>query len=141
MVGDTPYEDIMWLADIQDEDQDLVKSFVTIAMNARNRDQAHSNWNLNSKGRENFTKIENAVYKRFPDLKLYDDWGAQAQNLATKILGDVLLAGIKKDIVVLPIDNAVAVQQRHENWAVEAMLESWNKHVDHGQTRLKVDRP
>lgn len=138
-IGDNPYEDIMWLADIQD--RDLVKSFITIAMAARNRDQAHSRWNLNSSGTENFGKIESAVNKRFPDLKLYDDWSVQAQNLERAILRDVVLAGIKKDIVVLPIHDAVAVQQRHENWVVDAMLESWSKHVDHGEARLKIERP
>ena len=137
--GDTPYEDIMWLADIQD--RDLVKSFFTTAIGASSRSSAHSKWNLNSGGTDNFRKIENAVTRRFPDLKLYDDWGTSAQNLEGAILREVMLAGIKKDIVVLPVHDAVAVQQRHEGWAVDAMLESWNKHVGHDFARVKVDRP
>ena len=137
--GDTPYEDIMWLADIQD--RDLVKSFFMTAIGASSRSSAHSRWNLNSGGTDNFRKIENAVIRRFPDLKLYDNWGISARNLEGAILREVMLAGIKKDIVVLPVHDAVAVQQRHEGWAVDAMLESWNKHVGHDFARVKVDRP
>ena len=46
-----------------------------------------------------------------------------------------------KDIAALPVHDAVAVQQRHERWAVDAMLESWDNHIGHGRARLKVDRP
>ena len=138
-IGDTPYEDVMWLADIKDKD--LIQSFVTIAIEARNRDQAYSRWNLSSYGRENFIKIENALKKRFPELKLYNDWSSEAENIERAILKDVMLTGIEKDILALPVNNSLAVQQRHESWAVDSMLESWDKHVVHGQTRLKVDRP
>ena len=57
--------------------------------------------------------------KRFPMLKLYDDWGIHAQNLEGAILRDVMLQGVDKGIVVLPVHDAVAVQQKHEEWAVE----------------------
>ena len=138
-IGETPYEDIMWIADIKD--RALVRSFVTIAIWARNRDQAHSRWKLNSNDTGTFFKIENALKKRFPELKLYNDWSRQAQDIEGAILRDIMLAGIEKDVPVLPVNNAIAIQQRHESWAVESMLESWDKHVDYGRTRLKVSRP
>ncbi len=138
-IGDTPYEDVMWLADVKD--MGLIQSFIAIALWARNRNQAYSRWNLNSNGAENFIKIENAVKKRFPELELYNNWGSHAENLEGAILREIILTGIGKDILVLPVNNAIAVQQKHESWAVDSMLESWDKHIDNGKTRLKVDRP
>jgi hypothetical protein len=55
-------------------------------------------------------------------LKLYDGWGINAQNLEGAILRDVMLQGVDTDIVVLPVHDAVAVQQKHEQWAVECAV-------------------
>lgn len=35
------------------------------------------------------------------------------------MLREVMLKGIEKDIVVLPVNDAVAVQQKHESWALD----------------------
>jgi len=56
-------------------------------------------------------------------------------------LKDVLFGGIKKDIVRLPVDGAVAVEQRHQDWAKEVMLETWERHMDGVKTLVKVDMP
>jgi hypothetical protein len=37
--------------------------------------------------------------------------------------------------------NAVAVQQQHQDWAKEVMLETWHEHMDGVKTRIKVDMP
>ena len=97
--------------------------------------------NLDKLGTDNFRVIEAATVQRFPMLKLYNDWGVFAQNLEGSILREVMLNGIKKDIVVLPVHDAVAVQQKHESWAMDAMSEAWDKHVGYGKARLKVDKP
>jgi hypothetical protein len=52
-----------------------------------------------------------------------------------------MLKGIEKDIVVLPVHDAIAVQQSDEGWAVDAMSEGWDQHVGFGRARLTVDRP
>ena len=62
---------------------------------------------------------------------------------------EVMLAGIKKDIVVLPIHDAVAVQQEHADWAHETMKECWCNNMlgDDGKRlkgvlpRLKINVP
>ena len=145
--GDTPYEDIMELANV---DRALVKSFITIAMGASSRDKARSSWNDNRSSRKvrladgDFREIEAATNKRFPMLKLYDDWGIHAQSLEGAILRDVMLQGVDKGIVVLPVHDAVAVQQKHEEWAIGTMLEAWSRVVASGgaeRARVKVDRP
>ena len=146
--GDSPYEDIMGLAG--QRSRDLVKSFITVAMGASSRDKARSSWNDNRSSRKvrrtdsDFLAIEAATNKRFQMLKLYDGWGIHAQNLEGAILRDVMLQGVDKDIVVLPVHDAVAVQQKHEQWAVDTMLEAWSRAVSSGgsaRARIKIDRP
>ena len=91
-----------------------------------------------------FQAIEAATNKRFQMLKLYDDWGIHAQNLEGAILRDVMLQGVDKGIVVLPVHDAVAVQQKHEEWAIGTMLEAWSRVAASGgaaRARVKVDRP
>ena len=137
--GETPYEDIMELASI--DDRNLAKSFVTKAMGASSRTQALSSWNLESRGKQNFVALEQAVATRYPALELFNDWGIQAQNLEGAMLREVMLSGLEKDVVALPVHDAVAVQQRHEEWAADAMQEAWDKHIRAGRPRLTVDRP
>lgn len=141
-IGDTPYEDIMELAQIRDRDR--VKTFVTTALSASSRTAANSSWNHDNLGAQFFGRLELAMIKRFPKLKLYDSWGIQAQSLEGSILRQVMLQGMEKDIVCLPVHDAVAIPQQHEKWAVDAMLEAWERVVSTGKAgaaraRVKVD--
>ena len=86
-------------------------------------------------------RIHDAALKRFPKLQLFDGWGVYAQNFEGQILKDVMLQGVKKDIVCLPVHDAVAVQQQHQAWAEEVMLETWSRHMDGVKTKVKVDMP
>ena len=55
-----------------------------------------------------------------------------------------MLQGVDKGIVVLPVHDAVAVQQKHEDWAVDTMLEAWSRVAASGsaaRARVKIDRP
>jgi hypothetical protein len=140
--GDSPYEDIMSIAGI--DDRDLVKSFITTALGAASKRAAQSSWNKKALGSENFVALEQAVKQRYPELILFDDWGINAQNIEGAILRDVMLQGVDKDIVVLPVHDAVAVQQKHEQWAVDTMLEAWSCAAASGgsaRARIKIDRP
>ncbi len=99
-----------------------MKSFITTALEAASKRAAQSSWNKKALGSENFVALEQAVKQRYPELILFDDWGINAQNIEGAILRDVILQGIDKDIVVLPVHDAVAVQQKHEQWAVECAV-------------------
>ena len=88
-----------------------------------------------------FETIENAMLKRFPKLDLYKGWGLHAQNLEGRILKYVLLEGIKEDIVGLSVHDAIAVQQQHQQWAKEVMLETWQEHLKGVKAKVKVDFP
>jgi len=37
--------------------------------------------------------------------------------------------------------HAPAVQQQHQNWAKEVMLETWQAHLGGVMTKVKVDLP
>ena len=39
------------------------------------------------------------------------------------------------------LHDAVAVQQQHQNWAKEVMLETWQEHMHGVGTKVKVDLP
>ena len=47
-----------------------------------------------------------------------------------------MLEGIKEDIVCLPVHDAIAVQQQHQHWAKEVMLETWQAHLDGVRTKV-----
>lgn len=51
------------------------------------------------------------------------------------------LEGVKEDIVCLPVHDSIAVQQGHEDWAKEVMLETWQEHAKGVETKVKVDYP
>ena len=42
-------------------------------------------------------------------------------------------------MVCLPVHDAVALQQQHQNWAKEVMPETWQEHLDGVKTKVKVD--
>jgi len=52
-----------------------------------------------------------------------------------------VLQSVKKDIVCFPVHDAVAVQQQHQAWAKDVMLETWQAHVNGVGTKVKVDFP
>ena len=149
--GDTPYEDICDIAGFEHSRRTLVKAFVTRALGSGNntllqgsedsREKAMRACNSTGMTNKEFETIEYATLKRYPKLDLYKGWGLHAQNLEGQILKNVILKGIKEDIVCLPVHDAVAVQQQHQNWAKEVMLEAWQAHLGGVRTKVKVDLP
>ena len=149
--GDTPYEDICDIAGFERSRRTLVKAFVTRALGSGNntllqgsedsREKAMRACNSTGMTNKEFETIEYATLKRYPKLDLYKGWGLHAQNLEGQILKNVILKGIKEDIVCLPVHDAVAVQQQHQGWAKEVMLETWQEHLDGVRTKVKVDLP
>ena len=134
--GDTPYEDICHEAGVASRAS--VKHFLTVAMGASDEASGKRRLSLDGFNREVVDRIHAGTLKRYPKLELFKGWGIFAQNFEGQILKDVLLEGIKEDIVCLPVHDAVAVQQ-HQNWAKEFMLETRQEHMDGVKTRVKVD--
>ena len=137
--GNTPYEDICHEAGVAG--RDAVKRFMTIAMGASDETSGKRRLRLDGFKREVIDRIHAGTLRRYPKLELFKGWGIFAQNFEGQILKDVLLEGIKEDIICLPVHDAVAVQQQHQNWAKEVMLETWQEHMDGVRTKVKVDLP
>jgi len=135
--GDTPYKDICHEAGVAS--RDMVKKFITVAMGASDEKSGKSRLRLDGFDSQVIDRIHTGTLKRYPKLELFKGWGIFAQNFEGQILKDVMLEGIKEDIVCLPVHDAVAVQQQHQNWAKEVMLETWEEHMDGVKTKIKVD--
>ena len=135
--GDKPYEDICYEAGVAS--RDMVKKFITVAMGASDEKSGKSRLRLDGFDSQVIDRIHTGTLKRYPKLELFKGWGIFAQNFEGQILKDVMLEGIKEDIVCLPVHDAVAVQQQHQDWAKEVMLETWREHMDGVNTKVKVD--
>ena len=137
--GDTPYEDICDQASVAS--RGMVKRFITVAMGAKDEMSGRKALYQESFDDDFIDRIYAGVQKRFPKLELFRGWGIFAQNLESQTLNEVMLEGIKKDIVCLPVHDAIAVQQQHQDWAKEVMLETWQEHLKGVKTKVKVDSP
>ena len=143
--GDTPYEDIADSAGLFGSRSDIrakAKNFITFAMGSSSKGETRSLCRLNGINDVNFDALVAAAEKLYPRLELFNGWGIYAQNYEGQILKQVMLEGIKKDIVCLPVHDAVAVQQEHLKWVEETMLECWDRQMEtSGLARVKVDLP
>lgn len=137
--GETPYEDICVEAGVAS--RAMVKQFITVANEASDEKSGKSRLRLDGFDNQVIERIHKGALKRFPKLKLFKGWGIFAQNYEGQILKDVMLEGIKEDIVCIPVHDAVAVQQQHQEWAKEVMLETWQEHLDGVTTKVKVLMP
>ena len=138
--GATPYEDIGAAAFGLSKNK--VKEFIKVAMGADDIGKAASRCALTGINKQDFQRLTDAANRVFPDLDLFTGWGIHGQNYEGQILKQVMLEGIKKDIVCLPVHDAVAVQQEHLKWAEETMLECWDRQMEKsGLARVKVDLP
>ena len=144
--GDTPYEDIVELADLSVDSLDArgkVKDFITKALGASNERDARGAF-IKQKGHSTqmFDVIKAATYERFPNVVLFNGWGIKAQSLEGEILRKVMVEGVKKGISTLPVHDAIAINREHAEWAQEAMARVWTEVVGNGiKTKIKVDYP
>ena len=141
--GETPYEDIGELAG--NIERQRIKNYMTRAISSGDRKEAKKACTGEGITHKQFDFIEAAVIKRYPKLSLYTGFGVNAQSLEGQILKQVMLEGVDKGIVALPVHDAVAVTQDNADWAKEAMLRAWFEHANSGggvaRSRVKVDYP
>lgn len=143
--GDTPYEDIAQSAGLKEADsqaREKVKKFITFAMGSSDEKAARSLCHFNGIDNTQFEALVTSTQKLYPKLTLFAGWGIYAQNYEGQILKEVMLEGVRNDIVCVPVHDAVAVQQEHLQWAEETMLECWNRQMETtGAARVKIDTP
>ena len=138
--GEDPYAAI---GEAAGQLREVVKTFMTVALGAASEGEAKNSCRrrhgIYSKV---FETILNSTQKLYPKLRLFSSWAPYGQNLDGRIIKDVMLAGVRQGIVALPVQYAVAVQQKHIEWAKKQMLASWDKVTEtKGLARVKVDLP
>jgi hypothetical protein len=135
--GDTPYEDIVELTG-EVTSREMVKAFITRAMGASSETKArHSMYDQKCKDWE-FDVIKDATLKRYPKLQLFNGFGSKAQSLEGAILKDVMQLGMINDTPSIPVHDALAVHEKNNDWARDAMLEVWSQHVRCNSARPRV---
>jgi len=125
------------------QDRDVAKTFMTVALGAASEGAAKNSCKLRHAIYSNvFEPLLDSTRRLYPKLQLFSGWAPYGQNLDGRIIKDVMLEGVREGIVALPIHDAVAVQQRHIEWAKKQMLASWGKITGTEElARVKVDLP
>ena len=145
--GDSPYEDI---AEIAGVDRAVTKSFVNRAIACSERDECFNSLKRDRFNQALFDKVEAATYERFPEIILYRSFGINAQTMEGSVLRQALHIGVKAGIVMLPVHDAVAVQQEHADWAAQVLEECWVNDMcvasdgirhENIKPRLKINMP
>lgn len=138
--GDDPYENIAMRSRIFDREK--VKAFIVRAIGSDSRHKAEGSCRKLGISVNEFNTLEAATWALYPILNLFTGWTHQGQSLEDKILKKVMLKGIDDGIVCLPVHDAVAVQQKHQFWAIKTMMRLWTEAVGcNVKPRLKVDKP
>jgi hypothetical protein len=116
---------------------------MTVALGAASEGAAKNSCKLRHGIYSNvFEPLLDSTRRLYPKLQLFSGWAPYGQNLDGKIIKDVMLEGVSKGIVALPIHDAVAVQQKHIEWAKKQMLASWSKITGTEElARVKIDLP
>ena len=124
-----PYQDI---ADRAGVTRDEVKQFATVAIGSPNRVNGFKA--LNAKGFTNKKSqhINDALLDLFPGVPLFRGFGAALQSLEGQITLDVIFAGARRGIVVLPIHDSFITTTEHKEWLKDEMLKQWSIHVKEG---------
>jgi hypothetical protein len=109
--------------------QSKAKLFTMLSLSSITRKQALGAFKSHkSGGRElDFEILEGYVFDRFDRIPYYEGWSLQLMNWEGEILKQVMLEGVKNNIAVLPIHDAVAVQAEHKQWAETTLKKCWNE--------------
>ena len=125
--GNDPYIEI---AEIAGVDRASVKGVFVSLLNCEDINEVKG-VALSKKGvsHRDTEKIVNTLKDRYEGIDFFSEFGIHAMNYEGVILKEVLLKGIKEDIFMLPIHDAIAVQEHHKERANEIMLETWSEVV------------
>ena len=119
-------------------DRGVVKLCVNRALNTADETEARNVTRTEGvKGLE-YTKFSDAFSKLYPHLDIHSKQALAALQSEGMILRDVLHEGASKGILALPVHDAVAVEARHREWAVEAMKASWERWVRQWHSTAKA---
>jgi|TARA_B110000967_G_scaffold182170_1_gene199891 hypothetical protein len=123
--GNGPYEDLAMRSGIFDREK--INAFIVRAIGYNSRHKAAGSCRKLGISVNEFDTLEAGTLALYPMLKLFIGWTHQGQNLEGQLLKKVMFKGVDDRIVCLPVHDAIAVQQKHELWAVKVMTTAWTK--------------
>lgn len=130
-----PYRDV---ADRAGASRDDVKAFATKAMGATSQDSGFRAMYQDGYKKETLVRIRDGMLEQFPGIKLFIGLGAALQTLEGQIALDVMYAGAKAGIVVLPVHDSFITTVENKEWLREQMTVHWANHVKEGAvTRIE----
>jgi hypothetical protein len=120
-----------------------VKSFITIALNCKTFEEAMRAAKSVDKEivADDCRRITETFEKLYPNVSLFYrdiNYGGMAQNIEGEIMKHVMLTGMKDNVIALPIHDAIAVRQRHSDWAQGAMTAAWEYSARHWDPKAKA---
>ena len=131
----------MELAELSKTTREEVKGFINVALNSSNYKQAEGaalgEWQVSPRSSQSIYK---AFQKRYPKLDLLCGYGTHAMAHEGMIMRNVLLQGVKDDVLALPIHDAIATKTTNKTWARETMIRCWTDWIDqlHPKTQTLI---
>lgn len=136
VIGDDAYQPIAEMAGV---DRKSVKSFVNVALNCENYVEARNTAALKLSVPQNDSlEISYAFHNLYPNLNLFGKFSLIAMQLEGQILKQVMLRGVKDNVLALPIHDALAVESHNADWAEAMLRECWEAVVHDFQPNATV---
>ena len=123
---DDPYTDIAKEVGVT---RAQAKAYVTCSLGSSNREKAFGACKRHKINRPLFNRLEAATKKLFSITFLYKSFGNYLQSTEGQIALDVMYAGVKKGIPVLPVHDSFITLKEHEAWLRKEMTKQWKKHL------------
>ena len=131
-----PYREI---ASISGTSRDQIKTFITASLGADSEEKAFNSLRGKRFNKELFKKIKIATCSLYEGLPLFKGVGVMLQSLEGQIALDIMEAGVKEGIVVLPVHDSFITTVDNEEWLRKQMINQWASNVITG-SNTKVEK-
>jgi hypothetical protein len=105
------------------------KAFITCSLGAGNKEKSFAACKRYKINKPLFNRLQASTKKLFPIGFLYKGFGNFLQSTEGQIALDVMYAGVKKGIPVLPVHDSFITLTEHEDWLRKEMTKQWKKHL------------
>ena len=124
VIGDyDAYEPIAYESGVE---RNKVKAFINVGLNSQSFEATKQVVAREFQvSHADSVKIAKAFEMLYPNLDLHCGFALTAMQLEGLILKNVLLRGVRAEILALPVHDAVTVEFDSQNWAKDTMEDAW----------------
>lgn len=119
--------------------RDQIKAFITASLGADSEQKAFNSLKQKKFNKELFNKIKAATRSLYEGLPLFQGVGVMLQSLEGQIALDIMEAGVKEGIVVLPVHDSFITTIDNEEWLRNQMTNQWAINVKEG-TNTRIEK-